>query len=455
MPWYNQSLQNIPVISTLMGHLAALRALRKTDPGEFWYVCLFWSFWLHLTFFIIGYGFREVLPIICAICLGFYYRYRWHDSVLRRMPLMPLFGCLWGMLLIGVIFSINPWNSFLEVGTAINKGLILPFLGMECVRSCKDLKRLTWGAAIAFLWVGLDGIYQYFHGVDFIMGYPLNADRLTSVMDDYEVGNYLAQVFVPAAGVWYICRQKFSLTVSAILCALLFMPGLFTLYGAAARSSMLALIGSAFAWIICLRGRYWKHFVLVCAIGLVIVAVALQFCTSGRLNIHTIAQDGRWSLWSLAWAVFEDNVFFGAGIDSYNEAFRALGLVPAKDEITISHPHNLYLDILSSTGIVGAALGYTFLFGMLVWQAKKLMPRLVVSWQPPAGTTPQTPGCSRLYWQLTGLFGLGWLTWLVDGIFGHELLRMWWFAHATLGLGVTIGAVIRGIDGERQRDLQS
>lgn len=429
---------------TVLERLTTFWKLRQTNPGEFWYLCLFWSFWFHLAFFIIGYGFREVLPIVCAICLGFHYKYNWQQCVLRRMPLIPLFACLWIMLLIGIVFSMHPWQSFLEVGTAVNKGLILPFIGMECVRSLKDLKRLTWAAAFAFFWVGLDGIYQAVYGVDLIMGYPPNAGRLTSVMDDYEVGNYLAQVFVPACGVWYICRQKFSLTVSALLCLVLAIPGVFTLFGAAARSAMLAIIVSAYAWVICLRGRYWQHIIIASVIGLALLAVVIQFYHTGRLNIQTVAQDGRWSLWNLGWAVFEENPVFGAGIDMYNTAFRALGLAPTKDAITISHPHNLYLDILCSTGLVGAVFGYTFLFGMLLWQAKEIMPRVSVCWQPPASSAPENPGCSKLYWQLTGLFGLGWLTWLADGIFGHELLRMWWFAHAMLGLGVTIGAIVRG-----------
>ncbi len=423
--------------------------LRRSNPGEFWFRCLFWSFWTHLALFIVSYTFRDVVPLISAVFLAMYYRCRWHESVLRRLPVLHLFGCLWGMLLIGIVFSSNPGASFLEVAIAANKGLLLPFLGMECVRNRKDLQRLAWACALAFCWVGLDGIYQYYTGVDAIWGYTPNGGRLTSVMDDYEVGNYMVQALIPACGVWYILRSRLSLLPASLITATLFLPGFFTIWGACVRSSLLALGVSSVVWLYARRTISLRRLALACALAVTLLVIITQSFDLFRLSFKTVALDGRWSLWQLGWNVFMAHPVFGAGIDMYNSAFRELGMVPAKDAITISHPHNMYLDILCSTGVAGAAFGYTFLLGMLVWQARHLLPRLSCNWVPPAHEDSDTPGCSRLYWILTGLFGLGWLTWMVEGIFGHELLRVWWFGHAMLGLGVTIGAVVRGLDGEK------
>lgn len=430
-----------------------MRDLKRTDPGEFWHFCLFWTFWFHLVFYIIGYGFREVMPLVCVIFLGLYYRHAWKKSVLSRLPVWPLFICLWTMLLIGIVFSMNPWASFLEVGTAINKGLLLPFLGMECVRRLKDLKRLTLAAALAVFWVGLDGIYQSFNGIDFVMGYPIHRDRLTSVMDDYEVGNYLALAFVPAFGIWYIAREKLSVVASCLITALVLTPGFYTLIGSAVRSAMLALTVTAIVWALCLRSKKSLLYVISICLFVCLVSWFLQCHEVSRFNVDDVARDGRWSLWQLAWSVFLQNPVFGAGIDMYNTAFRALGLVPECDVITISHPHNMYLDILYSTGVAGALLGYTFLFGMLLWQAWHILPRIAEKWQPPADGCTDRPGQSRLYWHLAGLFAIAWLTWLANAVFGHELLRMWWFGHAMLSLGVSIGAIVRGLEEEKNGEL--
>ncbi len=430
--------------------LKAFWGLRRSRPGEFWHTCLFWSFWFHTLLFISGYAFRDVMPLVSAVFLAMYYRHCWQESVLRRLPALPCFACLLGMFLVGIVFSISPWNSFLEVATTFNKGLLLAVIGMECVRDLQDLRRLVQACCLALVWSGLDGVYQAVHGVDFIMGYPLSHGRLTSVMDDYEIGNYLGQALVPACGVWYLMRDRWSAPAATAVILVLLAPALYTLQGTGVRSAVLGLTASCLVWIWARRAPAWRRHILMLLALVAAFAVFNQICDAYRLNIDTVAADGRWSLWYLGWSVFVEHPVFGAGIDMYNTAFRALGLVPVKDAITISHPHNMYLDILCSTGIVGAAMGYTFLFGMLAWQARRLLPRLRRDWTPPAGADPAAPGCSAVYWILAGLFGLDWVTWMVEGIFGHELLRVWWFAHAMAALGVTIGAVVRGMEAEER-----
>ena len=74
-----------------MSHLAScvtdvmdrIRKRHDAAPGEFWRACLFWTFWVSLALFPIGYGWREVTPPLCFIFLLLYYRQAWQGSVLR------------------------------------------------------------------------------------------------------------------------------------------------------------------------------------------------------------------------------------------------------------------------------------------------------------------------------------------------------------------------------------
>lgn len=109
-----------------------IRRRHDADPGEFWHACLFWTFWVSLALFPIGYGWREVTPPLCFIFLLLYYRHAWHRSVLRRLTVWPLFLCAGAMTLIGVVFSTDVWQSFLHGGMGVNKAYILPFIAMEC-----------------------------------------------------------------------------------------------------------------------------------------------------------------------------------------------------------------------------------------------------------------------------------------------------------------------------------
>ena len=442
--------------------LSAFFALRHTNPALFWQRSLFWTFWFHMAFFAVGYGFREVMPILSLICLVMYYRYSWKESVLRTLPVKPLFASLWIMMFIGVAFSIDSWESFLEVGSSFNKGLILPFIAMECVKSLKDLKRLVAALVISFFWVGLSGIWQAITGFDFPMGYPTHAGRLTAAIGDYCVGNYLSLVLIPALGVWFIFRERFTFKKSLVLLCVVLAPGLFTLYGAAARSGLVALMAAALVWW-ALVMRFWRWKVLVPAVLVLGLAGLLLFHdASGRMSVQAFQDNGRWDLWDFALAILRTWPIFGAGADMYNTAFRSLGLVPTKDLITIEHPHNLYLDILCSSGLVGASFGFFFLFGMLWWLGRRLLPRLRAiadhfgenAAQEAQGSDADIPGRSSAYWQMTGLFALGYLAWLVNGVTGHEFYRMWWLAQAMQGLGVALGAIVMGERCEKEEGTE-
>lgn len=410
--------------------LSRLRSAHAASPARFWRMCLFWSFWVTVALFPIGYGFREVSPLVCAIFLALYYREDWQHSTLARLPVRGLFCCAALMTLVGVLFSTDPWRSFLHAGMGINKGYILPFIAMECVRDERDLRRLVAACGLACFWEGLDGIWQFFTGSDFIMGYQPREGRLSGSFADYAVGNYIALAMLPVFGAWFLLRRRWSFAVSLLLLALLLFPPLFLLVGSGTRSGVLALASSCGFWML-LRGKLrWRYLLLAAAIfGL------FALLRQGRLSLETIGADGRWSLWSLGWSVFLEHPWLGAGAGQYNAVFRSLGLVPERDVITISHPHNLYLDILYAHGIVGFLLGMIFLFGFLFWGYRQLRPHLCQELRD------DPPSC---YWRMTAWFWIAYGAWFVNGIFGHDFYRIWWLALSMTHMGIMIGAVVNG-----------
>lgn len=408
-----------------------LRLLYSNDPGEFFFRGLFWSFWLTLAIFPSGYGTREVMPLVCLLFLAGYYRHARQRSVWGRLPVRALFFCLWTMILLGIVLSGNVFSSLLHAGTGINKGFILPLIAMECVRDLRDLRRLVWAGVMACLWQGLDGIWQWYSGYDFIMGYTLNSGRLTGSLGDYAVGNYIALALIPSFACWHLLRERFSAPAASLLLGMLLFPAFFLLVGASSRSGFLAVGASLCFWWVVARPPVSRRLLLI-LLGLLGLFVLAQ---QSRLGPSVVAGDGRWSLWRLGWAVFCQHPVFGAGAGQYNAAFRALGLVPERDAITISHPHNMYLDLLYAHGLVGFALGMLFLLGFALWGYRCIRPQLA-GW---AAGTPQ-----RLYWQITGWFWCGYMGWLVNGIFGHDFYRTWWLGLAMCHLGVFAGAIVNG-----------
>ncbi len=415
-------------------------AARRERPADFWHGLLFWAFWLSLASFPVGYGMREVMPLVCVLFLVPYYRHAWHKSVLARLRVWWLFLCVALMTAVGVLFSPDPVASLLHAGTGVNKGFILPFIAMECVRDGRDLRRLVWACVFVCFWEGIDGVWQAATGRDFIMGYKLNARRLTGSLGDYTVGNYIALALIPAFGVWFILRRGLGRWASALIFLALFWPAFFLCIGAASRSGLLAIAAAVGLWQL-LRGGCAR--IVRAVVGPALVFAVFYLCQAPRLHVERIAGDGRWSLWELAWRVFLEHPWLGAGAGRYNAAFRELGLAPAHDALTISHPHDLYLDLLYAHGIVGFSLGMIFLLGFLWWGWRKIRPQLMAECRQPG---------NGIYWRLAAWFWLGYAGWLVNGIFGHDFYRIWWLGLAMSHLGVMIGAVVNGVPAEGEAE---
>ena len=404
---------------------------------------MFRLLWLYIVVFAVGPAVREILPTLCALCLIPYYRYNWQASTLRRCTMKPLFACFFLAVVLGTLFSQDVWASFLHVGRGINKAFVLPFVAMECVQNEKDLRRLIWAAVLACLWQGCNGIWQSVSGFDFIDRTPILSDRLTGSLSDYRVGNYAALMLIPAAGVWFILRERFSRLPALCLLSLLLGPALYLVYFTYTRNAWFTLIVAAalYLWI-------WKRIPRKIIFLLIAAALAvLALLVPQRLGPEVMAGDGRWGLWRFALAVFQEFPLTGAGFGQYNAAFRELGLVPSKDLITISHPHNIYLQLFCEAGIVGFVPACVFLFGILFRGYRHIRTPLAVELRAGDGT--------RIHCRLTALLWCAWGAYLASGLFGHDFFRIWWQAVVMTHLGIMIGAVTNMPESGPDRALES
>ncbi|MEG2173823.1 MAG: hypothetical protein RRY29_11300, partial [Desulfovibrionaceae bacterium] len=171
---------------------------------------LCWLFLVSIVLFPVGPSIREILPSLCLIVLLRYYYLDWHHSTLRRVPVNFLWGVLVLGILSGVLFSQNAWESLLHVMRHVNKGYVYPFVAMECVRSTRDLQRIIWAFVLVSFWQGLNGVWQYYTGFDFIDHTAIMSGRLTGSLSTYRVGNYIALTLLPSLAIWLVLRQKFS-----------------------------------------------------------------------------------------------------------------------------------------------------------------------------------------------------------------------------------------------------
>lgn len=390
---------------------------------------LLWLLFASIITFPLGQAFREGGPLLSLVALALYYYWGWEQSALRKLPVRYLFVLFYALIFLSTLSSIAPATSARIVSPNLWKGFMLPFIAMESIRSWRDLRLLVIGFAIAAFYEGLDGIWQHITGFDFIHKTPIMAGRLTGSMDTYRAGDFMAMVTVPALGICTLLPARLSHRTRLVLACLMLLPALHLLIFAQSRSGYLGFLGGLYCLWVFLLGRPAIRWALLPPLA----GVLLVFFGPRRISLEAALQDQRWDLWRLAWRVFESRPWFGAGAGAYNAGFKSLGLLPVAEDPAIQHPHNIYLQFLSDTGVVGFTIAIAFFATMTVWSALRIRSGL-----------KDAAGDALCHWQLTAFFWAGWVCYLFNAIGAHDYYRTWWLALAMTLLGILLGGCMTG-----------
>ncbi len=155
-------------------------------------------------------------------------------------------------------------------------------------------------------------------------------------------------------------------------------------------------------------------------------AVLIPFLNTPRLS-QIISGTGRFRLflWQSAWRMWLDHPWLGVGPDNFLYAYRSRYVLPsAWEELNLSHPHNLFFDLLTRVGLFGFIAGL-LLLGILLWQGQVLLRRL-------------KPGQPQRLW-LLGLWA-GWLAGMAHGLIDNSL-----FLPDLMILTLLVAGVVRGM----------
>lgn len=108
-------------------------------------------------------------------------------------------------------------------------------------------------------------------------------------------------------------------------------------------------------------GRRWPLWALVGLIAIAVAGLALLFRTprfADLLNFQSGTSFLRLKLWQGAWHMALDHPILGVGPDNFLYTYRTHYVLPsAWEELNLSHPHNILLDLWTRLGLIGVAAG--------------------------------------------------------------------------------------------------
>ena len=321
------------------------------------------------------------------------------------------------------IFSLNSLESLAFLRTSMYKGFIYFVLGLMLTKSKKYILFLPFIFFITIILQGVDGTYQFFSGVSFFLEKSMKSGRLTASFGSYNIGNYLILCLIPALALRWKLPSAWPAWRSWLVILILFSPAIILILFGNARTAYMGFFVAITALYLVHKGFSVKFFLVLFAIVGCVLYLGL-----GRVSLSTIYADGRIKeLWPFAIEVVKQHPITGAGLGMFNTAFREIGLVPKMHEIGVPHPHNLYLQLLCDTGVIGLIL-YCSFAGSIVWKGWRVLRVKLHTHEP------------QLYWVIVSLIWASCVAFLAMAFFGHNIFKDWWLAISMLLFGLTSGA---------------
>lgn len=358
-------------------------------PDRLWYQWPWLLMLAPLLLLPVGRSSELPLAVMAVIALGLALRERvpWRDPAVRLC--LALFACYWLPAAISAIAAVAPERSWMTVATTLR---FLPFglFAVWALRAPMAWSRLLTAAAVIVVLWALDAWLQALTGMS--LGGPPEQARISGV---FGAGNLkLGQVLATLSPfVLLAARERFGRGGLVLAMALLALPIL--LAGSRAAWLSYALVLVILAW---RETRKARHFVPALAAlalaGAGLIALAWQgslrldarierslLALQGTEAAVDEASAGRLRIWRTAGAMIAAHPIAGVGVRGFRYAYPTYAapgdaFVDPATRTGASHAHQIVLEILSETGVVGLL---AWLFGTWLafraWRCASVMAR--------------------------------------------------------------------------------
>jgi len=173
-----------------------------------------------------------------------------------------------------------------------------------------------------------------------------------------QAAGYVVAMFL-CAGCWALTRRPLA-RVTLVVAFVITTVGFFATQS---RGGLIALGAAAIAGLLLLPRQRKRLLGLTAAAGIALGVVTLA--NPGAIDRMTNfggGSSGRDDLWQVAWTIFKDHHWIGIGLNNFEAIEPSYSLnsgTLSRVELVAEHPHlvhNVYLQLLTETGVVGFAL---------------------------------------------------------------------------------------------------
>lgn len=319
------------------------------------------------TMAMVGGGLALFLCVAIKSVLGY------KDKLFSKSYLLNMYLLFMGIaFILSTIFSYAR-SSSVKIAMVYIAFLLASYALIRILSEKKILLVLLNGISLFSIPVSLYGIYQHFSGfdkqntwIDTQMFEDISG-RVVSFFGNPNVfGEYLILIILTSTICFFISQSYKVKTIHLFAAGCSLISLVFTY-------SRGCWIGIVFALVIFLFMSKRKLFLAFCVLGAVSVFFLPESIITRIASVGNLADSStsyRVYIWEGTLNMLKD--FWVTGIGLGSDAFNAVYPFYAYSAITAPHPHNLYLVVLTETGIVGAIafvlivlIYYKKLFGVI------------------------------------------------------------------------------------------
>ena len=297
------------------------------------------------------------------------------------------------VIFISYVFSDYKNTSSLIRTISVIKFCFIPIIFYTFVNSKSFFKILGIVSGFVTIFLCLDIIFQFIFGYDFFGYKPILDNRYSGFLDE----ELVAGSFISFFSIYFIISTKLILDhkTDLIILLVLCLFYLSTVIITGERLALIRILFIFFCLLIFLKIKFWKK----CLAGTIIFLSIITFFNlnnsfknriyetlfmSGintnyefNASIQKLYGENRlfnspWiSHWKVANKIYQDNKLTGVGLKNFRvlscnyEKYKTRNLL--YDSSCTTHPHNIYMEILSELGIFGMV---TFIFLILIFIRK-------------------------------------------------------------------------------------
>ena len=292
-----------------------------------------------------------------------------------RDPVILTGILLWAVL--NLIISPTASDSAVSFGRSLSWIRFLLFYAAVTVWLLADhrsVRLVMWWMICVIVLVVTDCLVQAFSGMS-VTGQPIQGNRLTGLLDRPNIGNFLAKMSFPLMGIILCVDRHGSLVRRASITSVLGLVIFLSIFLTGERNStLLTLLSLALVLLFVFISTPGRRFLIASLSVLLTGMIAAVIMLEGRIyqRLSDLAADLShfWEspyghLFSAAWRIFMDNPLTGVGLKNFRE------VCARYTEHCHPHPHNIYLEFLSESGVFGFVFFLAFVATILMTFARK------------------------------------------------------------------------------------